>query len=120
MAEIIEYGRIKPRPETTKDKWLQYLNDHRWKIIGGTWAASMIGALGYSFSNKYLNTQQKIVQARMYAQAATIAVLLASAGLSIYAGEPEKKKQLEDEPDAQLRAVLELPLEGNKIKAEEK
>jgi hypothetical protein len=75
--------------------------------IGISWAASMAGALGYSFSNKYLTTQQKVVQARMYAQAVTIAVLMASAGLSVYFGEDEKNKK--EQPDAQLRAVLALP-----------
>lgn len=43
----------------------------------------------------------------MYAQAVTIAVLMASAGLSVYAGDEDKHEK--DEPDAQLRAVLELP-----------
>jgi hypothetical protein len=76
-------------------------------FIAGSWLVSMAGALTYSFSNKYLTTQQKVVQARMYAQAVTIAVLMASAGLSVYAGEDERRQK--DEPDAQLRAVLELP-----------
>lgn len=67
----------------------------------------MVGALGYSFSNKYLTTQQKVVQARMYAQAVTIAVLMASAGLSIYVGDDDKPRK--EQPDAQLRAVLSLP-----------
>lgn len=68
----------------------------------------MVGALGYSFSNKYLTTQQKVVQARMYAQAVTIAVLMISAGVSVYVGDEDKKNKREL-PDAQLRAVLELP-----------
>ncbi|ORX45096.1 hypothetical protein DM01DRAFT_1340177 [Hesseltinella vesiculosa] len=89
------------------DKALSYLNANRWSVIGATWLASMVGALGYTFSNKYLSTQQKLVQARMYAQAATIAVLMASAGLSIYLGDDGKK--FNNAPDAQLRAVLELP-----------
>lgn len=67
----------------------------------------MVGALGYSFSNKYLTTQQKVVQARMYAQAVTIAVLMASATVSMYVGDEEKGRK--EQPDAQLRAVLELP-----------
>lgn len=75
--------------------------------LAGSWLVSMAGALTYSFSNKYLSTQQKVVQARMYAQAVTIAVLMASAGLSVYAKDDEKEQH--DEPDAQLRAVLELP-----------
>ncbi|KAG0785339.1 hypothetical protein G6F22_007994 [Rhizopus arrhizus] len=92
---------------STVDRSLQYLNKNRWSFIGLSWAASMAGALGYSFSNRYLTTQQKIVQARMYAQAVTIAVLMASAGISIYVGDDEKtRKEL---PDPQLRAVLELP-----------
>ncbi|EIE91858.1 hypothetical protein RO3G_16569 [Rhizopus delemar RA 99-880] len=89
------------------DRSLQYLNKNRWSFIGLSWAASMAGALGYSFSNRYLTTQQKIVQARMYAQAVTIAVLMASAGISIYVGDDEKSRK--ELPDPQLRAVLELP-----------
>jgi hypothetical protein len=77
-------------------------------FAGFSWAASMVGALGYSFSNKFLTTQQKVVQARMYAQAVTVAVLLASASVSIYVGDDDKKPRKE-QPDAQLRAVLELP-----------
>jgi len=92
---------------TAKDSIVHYLNSNRWSIIAGSWLVSMAGALTYSFSNKYLTTQQKVVQARMYAQAVTIAVLMASAGLSVYAGEEDKNQK--DEPDAQLRAVLELP-----------
>ncbi|GAB5585655.1 Replication factor C [Umbelopsis nana] len=92
---------------SAKDSLIRYLNDNRWSIIAGSWVLSMAGALTYSFSNRFLSTQQKIVQARMYAQAVTVAVLMASAGLSVYAGEDEKHQK--DEPDAQLRAVLELP-----------
>lgn len=78
--------------------------------LGCTWALSMVAALGYSFSNRYLSTQQKLVQARMYAQAATIGVLMASAGLSIYLGEDdEEKRKLRNAPDAQLLAVLQMP-----------
>lgn len=76
-------------------------------ILGFSWVASMAAALGYSFSNKYLTTQQKLVQSRMYAQAVTIAVLMASAGLSIYVGDDDKHQK--EQPDAQLRAVLALP-----------
>ncbi|KAG1150155.1 hypothetical protein G6F37_002161 [Rhizopus arrhizus] len=92
---------------STFDRSLRYLNENRWSFIGLSWAASMTAALGYSFSNRYLTTQQKIVQSRMYAQAVTIAVLMASAGISIYVGEDEKNRK--EAPDPQLRAVLELP-----------
>ncbi|KAI9484032.1 MAG: hypothetical protein EXX96DRAFT_560573 [Benjaminiella poitrasii] len=103
-----------PRKELSSfDRSLYYLNDNRWSFIGLSWAISMAGALGYSFSNRYLSTQQKIVQARMYAQAVTIAVLLASAGLSIYVGDDDKPQR--EEPDAQLRAVLSLPETESKM-----
>ncbi|KAI9029942.1 hypothetical protein CLU79DRAFT_733321 [Phycomyces nitens] len=95
-------------PLSATDSVLHYLNDNRWTVIGVSWAVSMVGALGISFSNRYLTTQQKVVQARMYAQAVTIAVLMASAGISVYVGEDDKKNRKE-QPDAQLRAVLELP-----------
>ncbi|KAG0170237.1 hypothetical protein DFQ28_005045 [Apophysomyces sp. BC1034] len=94
-------------PMSTTDSVLHYLNDNRWSVIGISWAVSMVGALGISFSNRYLTTQQKVVQARMYAQAVTIAVLMASAGLSVYMDDEEKKHK--DVPDAQLQAILELP-----------
>ncbi|KAF7723635.1 hypothetical protein EC973_001777 [Apophysomyces ossiformis] len=94
-------------PMSTTDQVLHYLNDNRWSVIGISWAVSMAGALGLSFSNRYLTTQQKIVQARMYAQAVTIAVLMASAGLSIYMDDDDKKRK--EAPDAQLQAILELP-----------
>ncbi|CAO3614100.1 unnamed protein product [Mucor hiemalis] len=90
-----------------ENKVLGYTDEEMISALRISWAASMVGALGYSFSNKYLTTQQKVVQARMYAQAVTIAVLMASAGLSIYMGDDEKERR--ELPDAQLRAVLELP-----------
>ncbi|KAI9277414.1 hypothetical protein BY458DRAFT_504920 [Sporodiniella umbellata] len=94
-------------PLSSFDQSLQYLDKNRWSFIGMSWAVSMVGAFGYSFSNRFLTTQQKVVQARMYAQAVTIAVLMASAGISIYVGDEGKPhKEL---PDPQLRAVLELP-----------
>ncbi|KAI8330303.1 hypothetical protein BC941DRAFT_440759 [Chlamydoabsidia padenii] len=100
----------KVTPRSSFDKALIYLNDNRWSVIGCTWALSMVAALGLSFSNRYLSTQQKLVQARMYAQAATIGVLMASAGLSIYLGEDEEEKRKHrNAPDAQLLAVLQMP-----------
>ncbi|KAI8878417.1 hypothetical protein K501DRAFT_287884 [Backusella circina FSU 941] len=107
MIALLQHNRQPEDHLSSFERSMRYLNDNRWSFIGMSWAASMVGALGYSFSNKYLTTQQKVVQARMYAQAVTIAVLMASAGLSIYVG--DDKKSHREPPDAQLRAVLELP-----------
>ncbi|KAI8988143.1 hypothetical protein BDF20DRAFT_815669 [Mycotypha africana] len=109
LVEQLERRRTPDENLSTIDRSLRYLNDNRWSfIVGLSWAVSMAGALGYSFSNRYLTTQQKIVQARMYAQAVTIAVLMASAGLSIYVGD-DKNQKTKDVPDAQLSAILALP-----------
>ncbi|KAI8086781.1 uncharacterized protein BX664DRAFT_374784 [Halteromyces radiatus] len=106
----LQKARFDKQPVGSFDRALIYLNENRWSVIGCTWALSMVAALGFSFSNRYLSTQQKLVQARMYAQAATIGVLMASAGLSIYLGEDEEERRKQrNAPDAQLLAVLQLP-----------
>ncbi|KAF1814435.1 hypothetical protein P152DRAFT_271354 [Eremomyces bilateralis CBS 781.70] len=63
--------------ERTKD----YMAEHRYPIVFGSWVASMGIALGIVGRSPYLSTSQKLVQARVYAQGLTVAVLLASFGL---------------------------------------
>ncbi|EAW07607.1 HIG1 domain-containing protein [Aspergillus clavatus NRRL 1] len=55
----------------------------KYKIVGATWIASMIGSFVLVGRNPYLSGQQKIVQARVYAQGLTLAVLVASAAFEI-------------------------------------
>ncbi|EMR11221.1 hypothetical protein PNEG_00810 [Pneumocystis murina B123] len=57
--------------------------ENKWKIIGGSWVLGMIGSMSFLWKDKYLTKTQKLVQARMYAQAITLIVLLISVGLSI-------------------------------------
>jgi hypothetical protein len=52
--------------------------ENRYGIVFGSWIASMGIALGLVQRNKYLTGAQKLVQARVYAQGLTVAVLLAS------------------------------------------
>lgn len=52
---------------------------NRYPIVGTSWVASMALALGLVGRNPYLSTQQKLVQARVYAQGLTVAVLIATA-----------------------------------------
>lgn len=48
-----------------------------------SWVASMLGSAGFIFARNPTQTfSQKLVQCRMVAQGATVAVLIASAGLS--------------------------------------
>ena len=57
--------------------------ENRYPIVAGSWVLSMGIALGIVGRSPYLSTQQKLVQARVYAQGLTIAVLIASAAFEI-------------------------------------
>jgi hypothetical protein len=52
--------------------------ENRYPIVFGSWLASMGIALGIVSRNPYLSGPQKLVQARVYAQGLTVAVLIAS------------------------------------------
>lgn len=85
--------------------------ENRYKIVGVSWVASMAAALTIVGRSPYLSTTQKLVQARVYAQGLTLAVLIATAVFEIgdrnkeegrwetvrYAdpNDPEHKKMLE-------------------------
>lgn len=58
-----------------------WATEHRYGIVFGSWLASMGIALGIVSRNRYLTGAQKLVQARVYAQGLTVAVLLASFAL---------------------------------------
>ena len=64
---------------STYEKMMDFGKEQRYKIVGGSWVASMAIALGLVGRNPYLSTQQKLVQARVYAQGLTVAVLIATA-----------------------------------------
>lgn len=54
---------------------------NRYTIVFGSWIASMALALAVVGRNRYLSASQKLVQARMYAQGLSLAVLVATAAL---------------------------------------
>lgn len=64
--------------KSTKQKTLDWMSDNRYSIVFGSWVASMATAMGLVGRNPYLTGQQKLVQARVYAQGLTIAVVIAS------------------------------------------
>lgn len=66
---------------TRRDKMIEYLKEKQYEIVLGGWAASMIGSFGLVAAQPMPFTQ-KLVQARMYAQSLTVAMILASAGLA--------------------------------------
>jgi hypothetical protein len=77
-AKILQQTEsAKPQGERIRE----WATVNRYKIVGGSWVASIIAAFAIVNRNKYLTGQQKLVQARVYAQGLTLAVLLASFAL---------------------------------------
>lgn len=63
---------------TQKQKTMAWLSDNRYSIVFGSWVASMGIALGIVGRNPYQTAQQKLVQARMWAQGLTVGVVVLS------------------------------------------
>lgn len=61
---------------SSKEKFRDWAMRNQYKIILGSWAASMAIAGTIVMRNKYQSTPQKVVQARMWAQGLTIGVLI--------------------------------------------
>ncbi|RAL16837.1 HIG1 domain-containing protein [Aspergillus homomorphus CBS 101889] len=69
---------------STVDRLTAWAKREKYKIVGATWVASMVGSFAMVSRNKFLSSSQKIVQARVYAQGLTLAVLVASAAFEIH------------------------------------
>ncbi|PGH11295.1 hypothetical protein AJ80_07195 [Polytolypa hystricis UAMH7299] len=69
---------------TGSDRAKEFFKREKYKIVGLTWIASILGSFMIVNRNKYLSTSQKIVQARVYAQGLSLAVLVAVAGFEIH------------------------------------
>ncbi|OTA91174.1 hypothetical protein M434DRAFT_354887 [Hypoxylon sp. CO27-5] len=65
--------------ESSWDRFTTWGRENRYSIVFASWVAAMGVALGIVGRNRYLTTSQKLVQARVYAQGLTLAVLIASA-----------------------------------------
>jgi len=65
------------------ERAMEFGRKERYKIVGASWVASMITAFALVNRNKFLSGQQKLVQARVYAQFLTLGVLVASAAFEI-------------------------------------
>ncbi|CAK7203410.1 Replication factor C, subunit RFC4 [Sporothrix eucalyptigena] len=71
------------KAESSKAKALEWARENRYSIVVTSWAASLGLAMALVGRNKYLTTAQKIVQARVYAQGLTLAIILATATLEM-------------------------------------
>ncbi|KAJ5917483.1 hypothetical protein N7466_011037 [Penicillium verhagenii] len=65
------------------DRVVAFARREKYKIVGATWVASMIGSFVLVGRSPHLSGQQKLVQARVYAQGLTLGVLCASAAFEI-------------------------------------
>ncbi len=67
--------------KTESQRLMDWGRENRYSIVFTSWIAAMGIALALVGRNKYLSTSQKLVQARVYAQGLTLAVLIATAAL---------------------------------------
>jgi len=81
-AATLEQEAMKAQ-ETTLQKAKEWGREHRYPIVTASWVASMGAALGLVGRNPYLTRAQKLVQARVYAQGLTLAILIATAALEV-------------------------------------
>ncbi|CAI7650631.1 unnamed protein product [Penicillium manginii] len=65
------------------DRIVAFARREKYKIVTATWIASMVGSFALVSRNPYLSGQQKIVQARVYAQGLTLGVFCASAAFEM-------------------------------------
>ncbi|KAJ9355398.1 hypothetical protein DTO027B9_4155 [Paecilomyces variotii] len=66
------------------ERALAWAHEEKYKIIGASWILSIVGSFALVNRNPYLTGQQKIVQARVYAQGLTLAVMCATAAFEIH------------------------------------
>jgi hypothetical protein len=76
--------------ESTFQRIKDWGRENRYPIVTASWVASMGIALGLVSRNPYLSGAQKLVQARVYAQGLTLAVLVATAAFEV--GDANKGK----------------------------
>ena len=101
--------------QTFTQRAMEFGRKERYKIVAGSWVASMIAAFSLVNRNKYLTGPQKIVQARVYAQFLTLGVLVASAAFEIsdqrnQQGRWETVKYI-DPNDPEHKRILEKQVE---------
>ncbi|KIX94194.1 uncharacterized protein Z520_10221 [Fonsecaea multimorphosa CBS 102226] len=80
---ISEQAELEKANKTWTERAMDFGRKERYKIVFGSWVGSMFAAFALVNRNKYLTGQQKIVQARVYAQFLTVGVLIATAAFEI-------------------------------------
>ncbi|SPO02322.1 related to mitochondrial hypoxia responsive domain protein [Cephalotrichum gorgonifer] len=65
--------------QTTSERFMTWGRENRYSIVFSSWLASMAASFAIVNRAKYLTGAQKLVQARVYAQGLTVAVLIITA-----------------------------------------
>jgi hypothetical protein len=114
--QYAEREKQRQAEERSGKSWTERAMDfgrkERYKIVGGSWLASMITAFALVNRNKYLTGTQKLVQARVYAQFLTLGVLVATAAFEISDSKNDQGKFWEtvriiDPNDPEHKRVIE-------------
>ena len=71
------------KQQPVSQRLLAWGRENRYPIVGASWLLSMGLAFAIVGRSPYLTTSQKIVQARVYAQGLTLAVLIGTAAFEI-------------------------------------
>jgi len=80
-------------------------------MVFGSWLASMVGSAVFIFARNPTQTfSQKLVQCRMVAQGATVAVLIASAGLSRIQFDDDAQLA-QDKPEDAWKQMINQPIQ---------
>ncbi|KAK4863917.1 hypothetical protein LT330_010272 [Penicillium expansum] len=69
--------------QSASQQLLSWVREQKYKLAGATFVASMVGSFIMVGRNPYLTGKQKIVQARVYAQGLTLAVIVSLAALDM-------------------------------------
>eukprot|EP00164_Ancoracysta_twista_P002576 GFYU01003430.1.p1 GENE.GFYU01003430.1~~GFYU01003430.1.p1 ORF type:complete len:191 (-),score=50.22 GFYU01003430.1:173-745(-) len=78
-AEAAKKAGIKPEDLSLRKALVQY----RYQVVGGVWLASIGTAVALAYGNKNLKMSQKLIHARVIAQAATVGSLLVTGALAM-------------------------------------
>ncbi|PVU98955.1 hypothetical protein BB560_005576 [Smittium megazygosporum] len=80
-------------PGGQMDSAVDFFLQHKYKILFGLWAAAASASVYKLYLNKNISWTQRLVQARMYAQALTIAALLGVTVLTTAFTDEEKERE---------------------------
>lgn len=109
--------------QSSYERFMTFGKENRYKIVGVSWVASMAVALTIVGKSPYLSTAQKLVQARVYAQGLTLAVLIATAVFEI--GDKQKDEgrwetvKYLDPDDKQHKRLLEKKVHHERYAGED-